>query len=298
MTRHLLILSLILYAACAGNTAAGQSPADPHRFGMRRQALPPAQPGGSNAPAEAAPAPAPAHNDSFGTRLGANVGLRAVPPVAVIRGTRNINRPGMPLPLPGMQPLPLTPQPSPADPFASPFGGYRDINNPGGATAPRGIWPSPEGHGLGWAPDADDRVIGRDGARDQRHRPPHGYAPVYYLLPYYIPYVVSTTGAETQPKVATPNQPGGIAAQPLPQPGPYGSVTSSSGASAIPASGTLLAFKDHTIVLVKAYWLEGETVWYETADGPRTPIAISQLDFALTQQLNRERNVKFVLESR
>ena len=211
--------------------------------------------------------------------------------------------------LPGLQPLPTTPQPSPADPRLQPFGGYRDVNNPGGATGPFPGWATSDGPGIvPWDPDGgrNFRHAG-DPKRDQRQYPPNAYQPTYYLLPYYIPYVVNVGGSNdpNAPPAPYPNSPTtqpAPAAQPLPAPGPYGSVTSSSGASSSTATATanltLLVFKDHTIVLAKAYWLEGETIWYETPDGARTPISIAQLDFTLTQQLNKDRGIKFVLESR
>jgi hypothetical protein len=61
---------------------------------------------------------------------------------------------------------------------------------------------------------------------------------------------------------------------------------------------TLLAFKDHTIMAVTDYWLEGDAVCYDTSSGSRTCIPLDRLDLPLTQQLNRERNVRFVLEAR
>ncbi|MSO19975.1 MAG: hypothetical protein EXQ56_05835 [Acidobacteria bacterium] len=280
---------------------------------------PNAKPPGDDAPATtpaATPVPAP----NFPNRLGDNVGWRIQPSPGVLPGARGVNHPGQPGQpgqagqagqpgiMPGKQPLPLTPQPSPAspaDPRMAPFGGYRDVNNPGGATGPFPGWSSSDGPGIvPWDPDGGRNGPRGGASRDQRHWPPNGYAPTYYLLPYYVPYVINTQGTEGQtPSVGNPNQPAqqtGLAAQPLPQPGPYGSVSSSTGAStqSSTANLTLLVFKDRTIVLVKSYWLEGETVWYETTDGLRTPISISQLDLTLTQQLNKERNVKFVLESR
>ena len=63
-------------------------------------------------------------------------------------------------------------------------------------------------------------------------------------------------------------------------------------------SVALLAFKDHSIVAVTDYWMEGETVYYETSYGGRTGIPLGQLDLSFTQQLNRERNLRFVLEFR
>jgi hypothetical protein len=60
----------------------------------------------------------------------------------------------------------------------------------------------------------------------------------------------------------------------------------------------VLVFKDRTLVMAREYWLEGERLWYETSDGVVASIFLEQLDLPFTQQLNRERNVRFVLESR
>ena len=60
----------------------------------------------------------------------------------------------------------------------------------------------------------------------------------------------------------------------------------------------MLAFKDHTVLIVTDYWLEGDMLVYETSPGVRTPVPLERLDLILTQQLNRERNVRFVLEAR
>jgi hypothetical protein len=60
----------------------------------------------------------------------------------------------------------------------------------------------------------------------------------------------------------------------------------------------LLAFKDSTVIAVTDFWLEGYMLVYETSSGSRTFVLLDRLDFALTQQLNFERNVRFVLEAR
>ncbi len=311
ISSHALILVLLSALAALPGFAQSSGGRSINRPGGA-SSDPNAKPPGGDAPATTpAATPAPAHQNSFPSRLGNNVGWRIQPSPGVLPGARGVNHPGQPDIMPGKQPLPMTPQPSPAspaDPRMTPFGGYRDVNNPGGATGPFPGWSSSDGPGIvPWDPDGG-RGGPRGGAgRDQRHWPPNGYAPTYYLLPYYVPYVINTQGTEAQtPSAGNPNQPAqqtGLAAQPLqplPQAGPYGSVSSSTGASTQSSTTnlTLLVFKDRTIVLVKSYWLEGETVWYETADGLRTPISISQLDLTLTQQLNKERNVKFVLESR
>ena len=60
---------------------------------------------------------------------------------------------------------------------------------------------------------------------------------------------------------------------------------------------TLLAFKDQTVVAVTDYWLKGLEIHYKRTD-TEVGMPIEQLDFALTQQLNQERQVPFTLESR
>ncbi|MCZ6489185.1 MAG: hypothetical protein O7A06_01490 [Acidobacteria bacterium] len=67
-----------------------------------------------------------------------------------------------------------------------------------------------------------------------------------------------------------------------------------------PAVGplTLLAFMDHTILAVTDYWLEGDILYYQTSYGLQGSIPLDRLDLPLTQQLNQERNIPFVLESR
>ena len=59
---------------------------------------------------------------------------------------------------------------------------------------------------------------------------------------------------------------------------------------------TLLAFKDHTILAVTDYWLEGDMLYYQTSYGLQNSIPLDRLDLPLTEQLNRDRNVLFVLE--
>ena len=126
--------------------------------------------------------------------------------------------------------------------------------------------------------------------------PSVGLGPIIYAVPYYVPVyteVIPTTSAapaeqpykgpygEYQPAPVQPQQP--------PQP------------SAAPQAGrpvTLLAFKDHTIIAVTDYWLEGDMLVYETSPGVQVRMPLDRLDLVLTQQFNRERNVRFVLEAR
>ena len=109
---------------------------------------------------------------------------------------------------------------------------------------------------------------GRDG---RRRYPASGV--VYFGVPYYVPYYVYSAPG---PGAVYPDQLG------------------SPSASAV----TLLAFKDRTVLAVIDYWLEGDQLYYETQPGLRTAVPLERLDLTLTQQLNRERGVRFVLESR
>lgn len=60
----------------------------------------------------------------------------------------------------------------------------------------------------------------------------------------------------------------------------------------------ILSFKDGTTVEVVDYWLHGDQVYYLNAAGVQGSVPIDRLDLPATQQLNRERNLPFVLESR
>ncbi|HWP85461.1 MAG TPA: hypothetical protein VNN17_09745 [Terriglobia bacterium] len=114
---------------------------------------------------------------------------------------------------------------------------------------------------------------------------------IYYAVPYYIPYSVYQTevvaGAAAGASGAAPNS----AAPRSPD---------SPGSSSLPAERprTLLAFKDHTVLIVVDYWLEGDWLYYALEPGQRLSVPLDRLDQPLTQQLNRERGVAFVLEAR
>lgn len=213
----------------------------------------------------------------FAFRLGHNVGLRAVPPVALPPGVGNINHPGI-------QPLPLTLQPLPTG-FPAP---HPNINFPGGAPAMN-------------HPHADPAW---DGRRPGHHQGPFRKPPIgptvviYYGVPYAVPYVVytQTPAPTTAATPAVAQGPYGYASGSVQPASPPAPEAASTPAAAKPL--TLLAFKDHTIMLVTDYWLEGDYLYYETGSGLRTSVPLDRLDLPLTQQLNRERNVRFVLESR
>jgi len=164
--------------------------------------------------------------------------------------------------------------------------GVSNINHPGMQPTPS-IQPLPTGFPVpninypGGMPGMNSPI-----PSDRRdHRPGHGErgtsGVIYYGIPYYVPYLVYPQ--ETSSASATAAS--GSA---------YGAPSAQSAAKPV----TLLAFKDHTVLIVIDYWLEGDWLYYETSPGMRLSAPLDRLDLPLTQQLNRERNVPFVLQSR
>jgi len=216
-------------------------------------------------------------NSGFPAALGSNVGLRAFPPVTAPPGVGNINHPGSSA---GMQPLPTRVGAFPAGPA-----GYPNINSPGGTPGMNNPSMPPR-----WGDSWDGRWQGRGhDSFGQRRAAPNV---VFYGVPYYVPYIVYTPDPTPTPGTASGPYGSGIVVSPpppqpaQPSPAPAGKTI------------TLLAFKDHSVVAVMDYWLEGDQVCYDTGSGLRTCIPLDRLDFPLTQQLNRERNVPFILEAR
>jgi len=58
----------------------------------------------------------------------------------------------------------------------------------------------------------------------------------------------------------------------------------------------LIAFKDHIIRAVLAYWTDGATLHYVTMDHEQKQAAVTSVDRDLSERLNRERNVAFRLK--
>lgn len=221
----------------------------------------------------------PGRNDAaFATRLGENVGLRAVPsagfaPGVLPPGAGNINHPGM-QPMPSAQPLPT------GLPRGTPH-----INFPGG---------TPEMN----APFSGGR-FGHPGHPGRHHsgKPGLGPARVVVGIPYYVPYVVYIGGSPASTTQEAPATGPGSGITSYSPPAPGTPLSDEPKVSPTPTI-TLLAFEDGTILAVTDYWLEGNLLVYETSRGTRTYVPLERLDLALTQQLNRERNVRFVLEAR
>ena len=217
----------------------------------------------------------PGLDPGFAFRLGNNVGLHAIPPVAFPPGVGNINQPGLqPLPTGQLSPVP-------------------NINFPGGVPTIQRHPPAFHPHGPLHVPGWKFRG---------RHFKGQGFGGGTVIVPYYVPYVVyggSTTMVAVPPAVAEPSAPQEIR-------GLYDSelildyAPPGQPAVSVPEAQplTLLAFKDSTLLAVVDYWLEGDMLWYESRSGLKTVIPLDRLDLPLTQQLNRERNVRFVLEAR
>lgn len=57
----------------------------------------------------------------------------------------------------------------------------------------------------------------------------------------------------------------------------------------------LIAFKDNSVQAALAYWVEGDSLHYVTAQGKLNKASLELIDRDLSEQLNRERNVDFSL---
>jgi hypothetical protein len=57
----------------------------------------------------------------------------------------------------------------------------------------------------------------------------------------------------------------------------------------------LIAMKDHTIFPTVAYWVEGDTLNYITAEGSQNRASMALVDREFSKQLNDERHVEFKL---
>ncbi|MGB7760021.1 MAG: hypothetical protein WBL61_09340 [Bryobacteraceae bacterium] len=76
----------------------------------------------------------------------------------------------------------------------------------------------------------------------------------------------------------------------------YGQETAATGGSPTNSSPIyLLAQKDGEIQAAASYWIAGQTLHYVTLDRQEKQVALSSIDRALTQQLNRERRVSITL---
>ncbi len=60
----------------------------------------------------------------------------------------------------------------------------------------------------------------------------------------------------------------------------------------------LIALKDHSVYSALAYWVEGDTLHYITAQGNHNQVSLDLVDRALSEKLNRGRKVEFRLPQR
>jgi hypothetical protein len=157
-----------------------------------------------------------------------------------------------------------------------------NINYPGGTPGPPGLY--------GGLPET----------RGGRHH--QGYSgfggvyngPIIYAVPYYVP--VYTEAVLVAPPASEPPRAFDIRLYEsvIPSPAQPQQVIPPKPARTV----TLLAFKDAMVIAVTDYWMQGYSLVYETSLGVRTVVPLDRLDWGLTQQLNFERNVPFVLEAR
>jgi hypothetical protein len=68
-----------------------------------------------------------------------------------------------------------------------------------------------------------------------------------------------------------------------------------SAAPAVEPAHYLIAFKDHTIYVALAYWVDGDTLHYFTSGNTHNQVSISLLDRPLTERLNKESGIDFKL---
>jgi hypothetical protein len=61
--------------------------------------------------------------------------------------------------------------------------------------------------------------------------------------------------------------------------------------SAAPPAYYLIAFKDHSVYSVVAYWVDGDTLHYFTSGNTHNQVSMSLVDKELTERLNQQRKV-------
>ena len=57
----------------------------------------------------------------------------------------------------------------------------------------------------------------------------------------------------------------------------------------------LIAYKDHSVYAVLAYWLEDKTLHYVTTHNVHNQASLDLIDLDLTKSLNQARDVPFTL---
>lgn len=120
-----------------------------------------------------------------------------------------------------------------------------------------------------------------------------GYSDPYFSNPY--PYPVqnyASYSSNPAPVIITQN----YYSAPAPRVEEYRPESAPSQPRQEEASLYLIAFKDHTIRAVLAYWADGATLHYVTMDHEQKQTTVNSVDRDLSERLNRERNVRFGLK--
>jgi hypothetical protein len=137
----------------------------------------------------------------------------------------------------------------------------------------------------------------------------YGYGPDYYYSDPYAyypnssyPYNSGYASYQTSPNVTVvypPDQTVALASPARPvirEYDQYGQELRPRGGSSASASPIyLIAFNDHTIRAVSAYWVDGRTLHYVTLEHEERQAPLDTVDRTLSQALNRERQVTFSL---
>jgi hypothetical protein len=126
--------------------------------------------------------------------------------------------------------------------------------------------------------------------------PPQGYEGDYgYSQQQPAPVVI--LNQNFRPDTGYPNGPYG-SAPPPPPPAPDQSQSQTPPQTQAGDSASiifLIAMKDHTIFPAVAYWVEGDTLNYITAQGVRNKVSLDLVDREFSKQLNKERSLDFAL---
>jgi hypothetical protein len=112
------------------------------------------------------------------------------------------------------------------------------------------------------------------------------------MPPQQVTPVIINVGPGGQYTTSTQRQP---APYDAPEPQTADQLDQSAAAPAEEPAHYLIAFKDHTIYLAVAYWVDGDTLHYFTAGNTHNQVSISLLDRKLTERLNKESGMDFKL---
>jgi hypothetical protein len=209
-------------------------------------------------------------------------------------------------------------------------GGFGNVVFPGLGHAPRGgtpfgnvVFPAGPQNFNAYSSVTNTRFAGRLGGVVSGFRPYNGgigrrrgnYGSAIYAYPVFVGGDYGYGNGYDQPPAQ--QQPNVTVVYPPPQPpviinqnfGPspeqaqppetasesnmhvYQSPSSSVESGPDETSYYLIAFKDHTIYSAVAYYVQGDTLHYFTGGNVHNQVSLSLVDRALTERLNRERNV-------